>query len=609
MIRIFAVVLLLLGGAAAADPGDVLVADFTNHRVARFDAQGGFLDDFVPPQGGGLLSPHAMVWGPDQTGDELADLYVIGTGSNAVHLYDGQTGAPVGNGVFAQGSLFSPTDLIFGPDRSGDGEEDLYVLNFSVANRVVWFDGVDGTFGGVLVAQATANGYTSGENISFGPDSNGDKALELYATSAASGNVFRFDGVTGAFLDFFTTGGGLVSGRDLMFREDGRVYVGDGAGNQVISYDAATGGDPQVFVAPNAGGINGPHGIHFGPDVTGDGEDDFYVATEFSAQVTLHDGATGALVNPPFIGPGAGGLLYAAHVLIVGEADVEEGFHIDASTSGSWFPGAAHDGEGWLLEILSLPSSKDGAKHDGTDGLALAYWFTYPPEELVEKGLAPEQAWIFGVGEFHDDTIVVENAIITNGAVFGASFDPASVERSVWGDFSMQFDDDVSGTMAFAGPEGWGSGTLPMERITRLAGLPPGGAPAKVTDIGAFMSGSWFDPDHDGEGWLIEVLSDDLALVYWFSYDGNGNQAWFVGVGSIDGKTITVEDVLIPRGTVFGDDFDPGAVSLGAWGLITIIFDGCNSGTISYESSIPEFGSGSLQLVRITAIPGLTCEN
>jgi hypothetical protein len=175
----------------------------------------------------------------------------------------------------------------------------------------------------------------------------------------------------------------------------------------------------------------------------------------------------------------------------------------------------------------------------------------------------------------------------------------------VWGDFTMQFDDDISGSFSYAGPEGWGSGTLPMERITSLAGLPA----AKVTDIGAFMSGSWFDPAHDGEGWLIEVLSDELALVYWFTYDSNGNQAWFVGVGSIDGKTITIENVLIPRGTVFGGDFDPAGVLLDAWGTITIVFDGCDSGTLSYVSVIPEFVSGTLELARITAIPGLGCNN
>jgi len=85
MVRVFVVGGLLLAGAAVAAPGDVLVADFSTHRVARFNPAGAFVDDFVPPQSGGLLSPHAMVWGPDRTGDGLADLYVCGTGSNAIH--------------------------------------------------------------------------------------------------------------------------------------------------------------------------------------------------------------------------------------------------------------------------------------------------------------------------------------------------------------------------------------------------------------------------------------------------------------------------------------------------------------------------------------------
>jgi hypothetical protein len=34
-----------------------------------------------------------------------------------------------------------------------------------------------------------------------------------------------------------------------------------------------------------------------------------------------------------------------------------------------------------------------------------------------------------------------------------------------------------------------------------------------------------------------------------------------VGVGSIEGKTVTVKDVQIPRGTVFGSGFNPQDVS------------------------------------------------
>jgi hypothetical protein len=131
----------------------------------------------------------------------------------------------------------------------------------------------------------------------------------------------------------------------------------------------------------------------------------------------------------------------------------------------------------------------------------------------------------------------------------------------------------------------------------------------KVTEIDGSMSGSWYDPDHDGEGWLIEILPGGIAVIYWFSYDPvDPIQAWFVGVGEIDGKTITVEDVRIPLGTVFGPSFDPLDVMLVPWGSFEFVFDGCNSGTMSYSSGKGgEFGSGSLDVERITGLAGLTC--
>ncbi len=107
---------------------------------------------------------------------------------------------------------------------------------------------------------------------------------------------------------------------------------------------------------------------------------------------------------------------------------------------------------------------------------------------------------------------------------------------------------------------------------------------------------------------MIEVLPGGVAVIYWFSYDGDGNQAWFVGVGTIDGKTITVDEVFVPRGTVFGPNFDPDDVELVPWGSMEFTIDSCNTGTMSYVSSKGgEFGSGSLNLERITALAGLGC--
>ncbi len=288
----------------------------------------------------------------------------------------------------------------------------------------------------------------------------------------------------------------------------------------------------------------------------------------------------------------------------------QSAFNVAAAQSGSYFD-SSHNGEGWLLEILSLPTLKDdGSK--GAPGLALAYWFTYPGLQLA-KGQVADQAWLVGVGEVEDDVITFRNVIAPRGGGFGPGFDPANVTRGIWGDFEFRFNGCNSGTMSYIGPPGFGAGNLNLERITGLAGQSCGAGKGmsvqaiKVSSIGPEISGSWFDPSHDGEGWLIEILSDDLALVYWFSYDADGNPAWWVGVGTINGKTITIEEAELPAGTVFGSNFDADDINHLPWGQMVFTFDSCTSGTMSYQSAIGEFGSGTLDLRRITSIPGLGC--
>ena len=122
----------------------------------------------------------------------------------------------------------------------------------------------------------------------------------------------------------------------------------------------------------------------------------------------------------------------------------------------------------------------------------------------------------------------------------------------------------------------------------------------------ALLSGSWFDPTHDGEGFNIEVLIDSRVLVYWFSYDTEGNRRWFFGVGEIiDGKLV-FDNMLTSSGGIFGPEFDPTAVEITPWG--SLIMDlRCNGGTATYNSTEAGFISGTLNVIRLTNIDGLLC--
>jgi hypothetical protein len=42
-------------------------------------------------------------------------------------------------------------------------------------------------------------------------------------------------------------------------------------------------------------------------------------------------------------------------------------------------------------------------------------------------------------------------------------------------------------------------------------------------------SGSWSDPNSPGQGLVLEVLSDDNILIYWYTFDAWGQHQWWIG--------------------------------------------------------------------------------
>lgn len=127
------------------------------------------------------------------------------------------------------------------------------------------------------------------------------------------------------------------------------------------------------------------------------------------------------------------------------------------------------------------------------------------------------------------------------------------------------------------------------------------------TPVSAAMSGSWFAPDHDGEGFLLEILDDDRALVYWFTYAPEpGNQAWVIAVGEIEGDSIRFPKALQPTGARFGDAFSPGDVLEKPWGEMEIRFTSCNRAVVSYQG--PDvFGANYQSVQRLSGHAGLDC--
>lgn len=262
---------------------------------------------------------------------------------------------------------------------------------------------------------------------------------------------------------------------------------------------------------------------------------------------------------------------------------------IDAGFSGSWF-NTSRNGEGWNLAIL--PGNR-----------AIIAFFTYAPDGST-------QSWIVGVGNVVDNEIIFSNLNITGGALFGDLFNPDDVERTTWGDIRIYFTDCNNGAISYGADQPFDNNARPISRLTTLAGISCGQTPAVNADSQA-ITGSWFSPIRDGEGIIFEALPDGRIVMYWYTYDTEGGeQYWLGGVGSFDATTNTAQfDALrSTTGTAFGDAFTAGDVAQVPWGSASFQQLGCDNGVLNFSSTLPEFGDSSYPLIRLTGIDTLVCD-
>ncbi|MEP6484250.1 MAG: plastocyanin/azurin family copper-binding protein [Rudaea sp.] len=132
---------------------------------------------------------------------------------------------------------------------------------------------------------------------------------------------------------------------------------------------------------------------------------------------------------------------------------------------------------------------------------------------------------------------------------------------------------------------------------------------AGVQPITGATSGSWYDPQQSGEGFLVQVAPDNTLIAYWFVYTPDGTQqAWLVGSGSYTpgSNTATIE-VLQVVGAKFPPNFDHNDLVATDWGKLTFTFTDCNHGTVSWDSKLPAYGIGSQPLTKIIGVDGATC--
>ncbi len=150
-------------------------------------------------------------------------------------------------------------------------------------------------------------------------------------------------------------------------------------------------------------------------------------------------------------------------------------------------------------------------------------------------------------------------------------------------------------------------------------------AASQPLPITGYLTGTWYDSAHSGEGIQTEVGEVGTAgtqrfvSVSWYTYDSTGTPYWLIGSGIIN---LDVNGVAPGNASVtlgynsnggFAGDFGAKATQA-LWGTINVSFPDCNTLTFNYAttgtgipSGVPT-GNGSKTWKRLTQVNGLTCQ-
>ncbi len=118
-------------------------------------------------------------------------------------------------------------------------------------------------------------------------------------------------------------------------------------------------------------------------------------------------------------------------------------------------------------------------------------------------------------------------------------------------------------------------------------------APPSPVRISAAMSGSWFFPDTEGQGFFMDVFDNiNLLFLAWFTYDlerpasgvtamiGEPGHRWMTAIGPLSGSKAEL-DIYWNSGMVF-DSGEPPSQSKQD-GTMTVEFFNCFTGLVTYD--------------------------
>jgi len=124
------------------------------------------------------------------------------------------------------------------------------------------------------------------------------------------------------------------------------------------------------------------------------------------------------------------------------------------------------------------------------------------------------------------------------------------------------------------------------------------------------FTGIWDQVGQQSQGLALQVVEqlDDSrkAVVYWYTYGDDRKTAWFIGIGALVDDRIEFE--LYESSDVgFMQDAMQGSDPVRSIGTMTMEFDSCNSGVVTFQTDLDGVGSGSFNIERLLEVMNTHC--
>ncbi len=416
----------------------------------------------------------------------------------------------------------------------GDPNCDTLLLVSSWSrDNVKIYDGCDGEY----IRDLADPGVLDGPQSMF-QEPNGN----LIVVSESNHKLVQFDRDTLSSPTTVIDSGQFNNPITVVPKDDNTIYLGSYSSNEIAEVDTLTWQTNRTVLAANNGQIQGIDiGMAMGPD------GQLYVPGYDSDNILKVNPNTGT--TSQFIPSGAFNLdrprsiLFLADRMLVtawgNQAILSFDFNgqlLDTVVSG--FPGAAGmvmDGPDHILVTSDTLSTVRRyrlsdfsfetvvpARSGGLAGATFVYRLTKVPNEVAITGL--RQAWLTGVGTINDNQLLVSE-FITTGGQFGEAFDATDIEVVFWGEVLLEFTGCHTAMMSYSSvlkvnETSFGSGAYPVERLA----MNPYGVQcddigfAQMTDS-RYMSGVFYGGvERNGEGFTVDYLNRNQAVVTWFTY-------------------------------------------------------------------------------------------